>query len=206
MGSGSKRELDEVIRTERVIAIKEHVRREAAATAARGEQQPFRQFAEVLEFVDKFIAEGLERRPIIAVLGGTFLGKSKLAAHVLMLVAAALGLEGFLEVTVEQDASIDLTDFNIDVHAGVLLDGVGDALFLKHNRESLQGRPKLGKGGRSGTMMYAYPFTFARRAVVATFDLSAKNLEAFTTDHWLQDRRNVIQLKLTEPAYVAAVP
>lgn len=37
-----------------------------------------------------------------------------------------------------------------------------------------------------------------RRAVVATFDLSAKNLAALKVDNWLQDHRNVLQLRLTE--------
>ena len=45
---------------------------------------------------------------------------------------------------------------------------MGDALLLKENREALQGRPKLTKGGRSATMMYAYRYTLARRAVVVT--------------------------------------
>ena len=38
---------------------------------------------------------------------------------------------------------MDLADFDRRVHAGVLLDGVGDAMFLKRNREGLQGRPKI---------------------------------------------------------------
>ena len=33
--------------------------------------------------------------------------------------------------------------FDRRVHAGVLLDGVGDAMFLKRNRQGLQGRPKM---------------------------------------------------------------
>ena len=36
-------------------------------------------------------------------------------------------------------------------------------------------------------MMYAYPFTLARRAVVATMDLSARNLHLLRTDHWLSE-------------------
>ena len=70
-------------------------------------------------------------------------------------------------------------------HAGVLLDGVGDAMILKHNRESLQGRAKASKGGQSATNMYAYRYTFCRRAVVATLDLSAVSLDQFDKDHWL---------------------
>ena len=37
--------------------------------------------------------------------------------------------------------------------------------------------------------VYAYTFTLARRAVIATFDLSAVHLEAFETHHWLADER-----------------
>ena len=55
-------------------------------------------------------------------------------------------------------------------------------------------------------MMYAYPFTLCRRAIVATFDLSAVNLKMFRTDHWLSDARNVVQLHLTEPAWEADGP
>ena len=83
-------------------------------------------------------------------------------------------------------------------HAGVLLDGVGDALILKKNREALQGRAKQAKGAQSATMMYSYKYTLARRAVVATFDLSATRLDALTDDHWLQNPLNVIQLHLRE--------
>jgi hypothetical protein len=50
--------------------------------------------------------------------------------------------------------------------------------------------------------MYSYPFTLCRRAVVVTFDLSAKNLALLQTDHWLSDSRNVLQLRLSEPAWV----
>ena len=53
---------------------------------------------------------------------------------------------GFLEITVENDTSLDLTDFDVREHAGVLLDGLGDVLALKQNREVLQGRPKACKG------------------------------------------------------------
>ena len=80
----------------------------------------------------------------------------------------------------------------------MLLDGVGDAFILKKNRESLQGRAKLTKGAQSATMIYSYKYTLARRAVIATFDLSAKNLCAFKADHWLKNPLNVIQLHLRE--------
>ena len=97
--------------------------------------------------------------------------------------------------------SCDFSDLDIRYHSGVLLDGVGDAMILKKNREALQGRPKLSKGAQSATMMYAYQYTLCRRAVVATFDLSAENLGAFSSDHWLQNPLNVIQLWLKEKAF-----
>ena len=57
---------------------------------------------------------------------------------------------------------------------------------------------KLTKGAQSATMIYSYKYTLARRAVIATFDLSAKNLRAFKADHWLKNPLNVIQLHLRE--------
>ena len=39
--------------------------------------------------------------------------------------------------------------------------------------------------------------------MVATCDLSARNLSIFKFDHWLADPRNVIQLHLTSPAWEA---
>ena len=44
-------------------------------------------------------------------------------------------------------------------------------------------------------------YTLCRRAVVATFDLSAANLHLLETDHWLSNRNNVLLLKLTQPAW-----
>ena len=81
-------------------------------------------------------------------------------------------------------------------HGGVLLDGVGDALILKKNREALQGRAKQAEGAQSATMMYSYKYTLARRAVIATFDLSASHLEALSSDRWLQNPLSVVQLHL----------
>ena len=51
---------------------------------------------------------------------------------------------------------------------------------------------------QSATMMYSYTYTLARRAVIATFDLSASHLDALAKDHWLQNPLNVIQLHLQE--------
>ena len=62
------------------------------------------------------------------------------AAGVLQRVAKLLDIPGFLEVTVEDDANIDLSEFDLTKHAGVLLDGVGDVMTLKTHRETLQGK------------------------------------------------------------------
>ena len=117
-------------------------------------------------------------------------------------IGGALGLTKYLEITVEDSVTLDLSEYNLEEHVGVVLDGVGDVKTLWVNREALQGRPKATKAGKSATGMYSYPYTFASRAVIATFDLSAKNLHLFETDHWLSQRKNVIVLRLTSPAYV----
>jgi hypothetical protein len=144
------------------------------------------------------------RRPILLILGGTNLGKSMLGGNILERIAGKLSLVkgSYLEVTVETDGHLDLADFDLDAHGGVLLDGLGDIATLKANRESLQGRPKITKGARSATMKHAYAYTLARRAIVATSDLSAANIDMLTSDHWLADPRNVLVLRLTEPAWV----
>ena len=118
-------------------------------------------------------------------------------------IGKILGVDSFLEVTVEDDAKLDFSGFDIRRHAGVQLDGVGDACILWRNREVLQGRPKECKGGRSATMVYSYPYTLASRAVIVTMDLSARNLDMFRTNHWLSDPANCEVLRLTGPAYVA---
>ena len=105
-------------------------------------------------------------------------------------------------MTVEESEQMDLAEFDRREHAGVILDGVSDAYFLKRHREALQGRPKALKSAKSATNVYAYTYSFCGRAVVATLDLSAENLEAFDEDHWLRNRDNVIYLKLQEPAYI----
>ena len=141
-------------------------------------------------------------RPMLAIIGATNYGKSLLGAHVLREVGKRIGVDGFLEVTVEGTEHLDFSDFDRRVHAGVLLDGIGDALLLKQNREALQGRPKLCKGARSATMMYSYKYTLCNRAVVATFDLAAANLSAFKVDHWLSSEDNVVVLVLKEKVFV----
>ena len=71
----------------------------------------------------------------------------------------------------------------------------------KLNREALQGRPKVCKGAKSATNVYAYDYSFCRRAIVATLDLSAQHLDAFETDHWPPNALNAIVLQLTDKAY-----
>ena len=110
-------------------------------------------------------------------------------------------MHAFVEVTVEQDGELDFKDFREDKPAGVLLDGVGDVATLQRHREVLQGRAKLCWGGRSATMVYAYPFCLAERAVIATLDLAAANQELLETDHWLRDSDNVKVFRLTERAW-----
>ena len=70
--------------------------------------------------------------------------------------------------------------------------------------KSSKAGPRSAKGGTSETMIYSYPFTLCKRAVVATLDLSASNLSKLKTDHWLSETKNVLQLHLTEPAWVMA--
>ena len=106
-------------------------------------------------------------------------------------------------MTVEDDDALDLSEFNVKKHAGVLLHGIGDVAFLKRHREILQGRAKKSRGGRSTTMVYSYPFSLARRGVVATIDLSARNLHMLRTDHWLADPSNTVQVWLKGRAWDA---
>jgi hypothetical protein len=203
-----KRDLSELEADERRQAVIDHVKSEMERLRGAGVFRPLRDFKEVDAFLQNFKGGAMCRRPILAVIGGTNLGKSILAADVLQRVAKLLGLPDFLEVTVEGDKFLDLTDLDIRQHAGVLLDGVGDVETLKPNREVLQGRPKACKAAKSPTMRFSSVYTLCGRAVVVTFDLSAANLHLFDTDHWLSDTRNVILLKLDAPAWIAsgAVP
>lgn len=144
------------------------------------------------------------RRPVLLLVGGTNAGKSLLGADVLREVGEILRVPSYVEVTVEDDDNFDLSGLDHRQHAGVLLDGIGDTLTLWRHREVLQGRPKKCRGGRSATMMYSYPFTLARRAVVASMDLTAKNLHLLRTNYWLKDARNVVCLELNAPAFAPA--
>ena len=53
-----------------------------------------------------------------------------------------------LEVTVEANAALDVSEFDVSRHAGLLPDGVGDADMLAVNREALQGRAKANNNTR----------------------------------------------------------
>jgi len=53
-------------------------------------------------------------------------------------------------------------------------------------------------------MIYSYAFSLSRRAVIATFDLSAANLRLLRTHHWISDPRNVLQLHLDSAAWDTA--
>lgn len=192
-----------------VRAVERYEKEQAMHDIVRQEQEdlaqhilPMKTFPVVEEFLACFAGEPRHRRPILAIVGGTNLGKSMLAANVIREVGKLVGPSGVLEITVECNEHLDLVDFDPRDHAGVILDGVGDAMILKKNREALQGRAKLTKGGQSATNMYSYVYTFCKRAVVATFDLSAQNLEAFKTDHWLSNHKNVLLLELCEKAFV----
>ena len=195
------RDLAAVRHTERTVAIRQHLKKEDALLPASSMSE-FKVYPKIEQFINYFPhAVGMRRRPILAIIGGTNMGKSMLAANVLERIAAALGLKGYTEVTVQGDGNLDLSRFDVETNAGVLLDGVGDALMLHAHRESLQGRVKEDFGGKSSTMMYAYPFTLCHRAVVVTMDLSASNLECFNTHHWLSDERNVMVLHLEAQAW-----
>ena len=203
--SARRREVLDVIRDEHEQRVKDHVKAEYAAAES---QEPLRDPL-AMAAIDAFVAAfgtGAWRRPFLIIVGATHFGKSGLARYVLRRLAAQLGLGGFLEVTVEEDRNLDLSNLRVHEHAGVLLDGVADVLLLKPHHETLQGQPKVCWGGKSSTMMYAYAFTLARRAVVATMDLSARNLHLLRTDHWLSNPQNVKLLWLTEPAFGQALP
>ncbi len=204
--SDRKRDIAELDCDERRQAVHDHVATEQARLKAAGVFQPVRAFTESGAFVGCF-RDGLRcRRPILAVVGGTNLGKSILAAAILDRVGEVLGLTEFLEVTVEDDNFLDLTDLDVRRHAGVLLDGVGDVQVLKCDREILKGRPELCQAGRSPAMRFSSVYTMCRRAVVATLGLSASNPQMLQTDRWLSNPKNATQLRLTAPAWGASGP
>ena len=201
-----KRDTEEALRDRKSACVRKLVQDELCALEAAGARAQPRSFVKADEFATWFGGDSLWRRPILAILGATGLGKSMLAAAILLRIADKLRMPSpaFLEVTVEQDGHLDVADFDVERHSGILLDGLGDAAVLLQHRESLQGRPKLLKGARSATMKHAYEFTLTHRAVVATLDLSAANIDLFASDHWLSDPRNVALLRLDTPAWQGA--
>ena len=52
-------------------------------------------------------------------------------------------------------------------------------------------------------MIYSYPVTLARRGVLVTMDLTAKNFAFLRSNHWLRDPRNVVQIWLSRPAWTS---
>ena len=76
----------------------EHVLVEEAAL--RGTLRQVKDYDAVDKFVGYLRGSHL-RRPILAIIGGTNLGKSLLAAEVLRKVGVVLGLTAFLEITAE---------------------------------------------------------------------------------------------------------
>ena len=59
----------------------------------------------------------------------------------------------------------------------------------------------MAKDAKFATMVCPYQQRPRTRAAAATFDLSAKGLDAFKTDHWLQNPLNLAQLRLKEKAF-----
>ena len=204
IGVGFQRRLNDISAAQRYLKEQAIVKAvKAEADALKAHTFPMKDFPEVDEFLACFQGPR-HRRPIMAIVGGTNLGKSMLAADVLRKLGVILGLDNFVEITVEQNPHLDLAEFDWTRDAGIILDGVGDSLILKKNREALQGRAKICKGGQSATNVYSYSYSLVKRGIVATFDLSAENLVLFHTDHWLSNKQNVITLYLTEKAFVEA--
>ena len=195
-----KRDTEQLVRDEHDLAVHALVAREQQ----RLETKAWRHFPEVAEFERYFDGSPHHRRPMLAIVGDTNCGKSLLGGSILQGLASNLGVQSYLEITVEGDAELDLRDFRVNKHSGILLDGVADVKTLKAHREVLQGRPKVMKGGRSATMIYAYSYTLCNRAVIATLDSAATNLHMLTTDHWLSCNKNVIVLRLSAPAWVGS--
>ena len=197
-----KRDVDEALRDAKRVAVMRLVRDQLAELEETDALTPLdlARYPDVETFVASF-RQAERRRPVVVLVGATGVGKSLLAAQILMKMGETLGLKEYLEVTVEDDGHMDFSDLDPEKHAGVLLDGLGDVELLKKNRESLQGRPKELKGARSQTMRFAYPYTLARRAVVLTLDLSAANIHMLTSDHWLSEKKNVLVVRLEGPAW-----
>ena len=114
---GRKRDAEAAMADERKYALRRHVAEELAALRRDDPLLPARHFDEVADFLGNF-ASVRWRRPILAIVGGTNMGKTFLARHVLRQLADKLGLPGFLEVTVQGDAEPSLENFDHRSHAG----------------------------------------------------------------------------------------
>ena len=51
-------------------------------------------------------------------------------------------------------------------------------------------------------MRFSTVYSLHRRAIVAAFDLSATNLHLLDSDHWLSNSKNVVYVRLIQPAWV----
>ena len=191
----------DVMRDEQRQAVRAHVAAVEADLNSTTPLKAFKTFSVAEQFVANF-ATKQRRQPMLVIIGGTNSGKSCLAGDILKKVGALLDKAEHLEVTVEGAETLDFGGFDVERHAGVLLDGVGDAQILKTNRETLQGKANICEGAKSATMMYANEFTLCRRAVIVTMDLGALNLHLFSVDHWLSDSKNCMVLRLEEPAWL----
>ena len=126
-----------------------------------------------------------------------------MAVDVLERAGKLMGLSEHVGFTVEDNGMLDLSTFEVTMHAGILLDGVGDAQMLADRRETLQGHTKTDRGGKSTTMIYSYEYTLYRRAVVATMEMAARNLAFFAEHHWLSHPDSAMVLRLDRPAFCA---
>ena len=202
-----KRDVEEALRDRRKLEVEALVARELKELEDKDALQKLQTqtFPDIDLYIQSFKCSK-RRRPVLLILGATGLGKSLMAGQILEKIGEILGLSAFLEITVEDDGHLDFSELDPSKHAGVLLDGLGDLLLLKRNRETLQGRPKVLKGGRSQTMRYAYPFTLARRGVVVTMDLSATNLHLLDCDHWLSKSKNICVVRLVTSPWQQSAP
>ena len=148
IGIGFQRRLADIRAAERYLreaAVDAHV--QAEQTALRGQFRAFHKHPEIEHFIRLFaLGTAVHRRPMLAIIGGTNLGKSMLASNVLGRIGKVLGVGSHLEVTVESNDHLDFSGFDHRRHAGVVLGGADNAFFLRRHREVLQGRPKKCKG------------------------------------------------------------
>ena len=136
--------MEEALRDQRRLTVEALVKTELQALADNDALHPLelQAFPDVGRYVTRF-EHARRRRPVILILGATGLGKSLMAGQILEKIGQALGLSEYLEITVEDGGHIDFSELDPDKHAGVLVDGPGELLLLKRNRETLQGRPTV---------------------------------------------------------------